>query len=62
MPFNKGDIIALEFEMPDTGRCHLITYVREIHIKSDNGNPFNKLKSQALERLLAHINVAVFDN
>ncbi|WP_439582948.1 type II toxin-antitoxin system PemK/MazF family toxin [Dyadobacter bucti] len=117
MPFEKGDIISLNFEMPDTGdfiehpgvviscldvynhdrcyicvmmtsndaddqftfrlndamlerpnskstsqvRCHLITYVREIHINSNLGRPFNRLKRQALERLMAHINTNVFD-
>lgn len=40
-------------------RCHLITYVREKHIQ--HKNPFNKLKPQAFERLIAYINEAVFD-
>ena len=40
-------------------RCHLITYVREVHIKQSL--PYNKLKPLAFERLIAHINDAVFD-
>ena len=40
-------------------RTHLITYVLERHIYQTN--PSNKLKPHAFERLIAHINDAVFD-
>jgi hypothetical protein len=115
MSFNKGDIVSLDFEMPDTGiyikhsvviiscdevynhdkcyicammtsngiidpfsfkidnsmldkpgnksnsqvRCHLITYVLERHIIPSQ--PYNKLKPQAIERLLAYISAIRFE-
>ena len=115
MPFNKGDIVFLAFEMPHSGnydphpgvvlscidvynkdrcyicammtsrpindkfsfhldddmldepndrdisqvRCHLITYVRERCLLERT--PRNKLKPQALERLMAYINEVVFE-
>lgn len=115
MSFKKGDIVSLDFEMPNSGayiehsaviiscdavynhdkcyicammtsnaiidrfsfkidnsmldkpsnktnsqvRCHLITYVLERHIKPLQ--PYNKLKTQAIERLLAYIAVVTFD-
>lgn len=40
-------------------RVHLITYILEKHIYQSD--PSNKLKDQAFERLIAHINDAVFD-
>ncbi|MCO5945708.1 type II toxin-antitoxin system PemK/MazF family toxin [Mucilaginibacter flavidus] len=40
-------------------RCHLILYVLEKYILEPT--PFNKLKPQAMERLIAHIVDATFD-
>ena len=40
-------------------RCHLITYCIESDLQTSK--PFNKLKKQAFERLIAKINDAVFD-
>jgi len=41
-------------------RCHLITYVIEADLSLSN--PYNKVKKQAMDRLIAHINASVFDN
>ncbi len=40
-------------------RCHLLAYAFEEDLQQSN--PYNKLKSQSFERLIAYINSAVFD-
>lgn len=42
-------------------RCHLITYVDAASVRPTQGSPYNRLTWQALNRLLAKINDAVFE-
>jgi hypothetical protein len=58
-PLTNNDLESRSNKDNSQVRCHLITYVLEEDIH--HSNPFNKLKKQAFERLIAQINVSVFD-
>jgi PemK-like, MazF-like toxin of type II toxin-antitoxin system len=58
-PLQHNDLEKKSNKPNSQVRCHLITYVLEADIH--HSNPFNKLKKQSFERLIAQINVSVFD-
>lgn len=58
-PLTDNDLEKPSNKVNSQVRCHLITYVLEGDIA--HSKPYNKLKKQAFERLIAHINTAVFD-